>query len=103
MVEKVLQINREKTTFWALFGVLVLAIAFYMYCVNSTVHNTVARQDLEQEASKLSLNIGSEEFRYITKKNSVTIAMAKSLGYHETSPSQFIPRNPDTKVAFLSH
>jgi len=99
MFTTTLQINREKTIFWTLFGVLVISIAFYMYCVNATVHNTVARQNLEAEASRLALKISNEEFQYITKRNSVTLALAHSLGFKEASPSQYISRSPDTSLA----
>ncbi len=103
MLTKTLQINREKIAFWTIFGILTLSIAFYMYCVNVTVHNTVARQNLEQEASRLALKIGNEEFQYITMRNSVTIGLAHSLGFRESAPSQYISRSEEAKVAFLSH
>ena len=103
MITNVIQINREKTIFWTLVGVLAISIAFYMYCINVTVHNTVARQNLELEASKLSLKIGNEEFQYISKRNSVTIALAHELGYKDAQPQEYIPRTPETKVAFASN
>jgi hypothetical protein len=102
MVEKVLQINREKTIFWTLVGILLLCIGFYMYCINSTVHNVVARQNLETEASQLTLSIGSEEFKYISKRNSITLAMAKSLGFREVSAKTFISKDSANQVSFLS-
>ena len=102
MVEKVLELNREKTIFWALLGTLLLSLGFYMYCVNSTVHNVVTRQNLENEASKLTLSIGSEEFKYISKRNSITIQLAYSMGFQDVSKKIFIQSKPETSVAFLS-
>ena len=102
MVEKVLELNREKTIFWTLLGILLLSIGFYMYCVNSTVHNVVARQNLENEASKLTLSIGSKEFKYISKRNSITIQLAYSLGFQDVSKKTFIQSKLQAGVAFLS-
>ncbi len=103
MITDALQINREKTIFWTLVGILAISIAFYMYCINATVHNTVTRQNLELEASKLSLKIGNEEFQYISKRNGVNLALAHSLGYKDAQPEEYIPRTPETKVAFVSN
>ena len=50
MVEKVLQLNREKTLFWTLVGILFLCAGLYIYFINATVHNVVARQNLENES-----------------------------------------------------
>lgn len=90
MVEKVLVINNEKTIFWSLAGVLILAMGFYMYFINTTIHNTVARQNLEAEASSLSLSIGNKEFQYISKRNNVTLAMAHSLGYRDNKQISYV-------------
>ena len=103
MVEKVLQLNKERTLFWTLVGVLLLSLGFYMYFINITVHNVVARQNLESEASELTLEIGNQEFQYITARNSVTMALAHSLGFQDVEVKTFISKKADTAVAFLSH
>ena len=66
MTEKIIQFNSEKMVFWTLLSVLFLCIGFYMYFINSTVHNVVAREKLEAEAAQLTLALGSQEFRYIS-------------------------------------
>ena len=101
MVEKVLELNSEKTIFRSLFGVFTLCAGFYMYFINATVHNIVLRQNLENEASQLTLKIGSQEFEYITKRNSITLPLANSLGFKEAKVQAYIPLSPDTKVAYL--
>ena len=102
MVEKVLELNREKAIFWALFGVFALCAGFYMYFINATVRNIVLRQNLENEASGLTLKIGSQEFEYITKRNSVTLSLARSLGFEEAGVRAYVTLLPDTKMAYLS-
>ncbi|HEY0220711.1 MAG TPA: hypothetical protein VGC58_00630 [Candidatus Paceibacterota bacterium] len=102
MVEKVLDLNREKTIFWTLLGVLIFSALFYIYCINITIHNTVARQNFEAESSSLALKIGSKEFQYISKRNNVTLALAYSMGFKDSKPLAYLSRNSDSSVAFLS-
>lgn len=99
MVEKVLQLNREKTIFWTLIGSLFIAMAFYVYFINTTIHNTVARQNLEAESSSLALSIGSKEFEYISKRNNITLALAHSMGYKEAKDITYIGGNDGRVVA----
>lgn len=98
-----LQLNREKTIFWTLLAILVLCAGFYMYCINTTVHNIVIRQNLENDASSLALTIGSEEFKYITMRNGVTLAMAYSLGFGDVKEKTFISKKTQNQVSYLSH
>lgn len=101
MVEKVLHLNKEKAIFWALLGILLLFVGFYMYLIKGTINNIVLSQNLESEASTLSLAIGNQEFEYITERNSVTLALAHSMGFKDSQDKTFISRNPSTKVAYL--
>ena len=103
MVEKILELNKEKTIFWSLLGALLLSLGFYMYCINATVHNVVVRQNLESEASSLTLEIGNKEFKYITKRNAVTLELAHSLGFKDVETKKFISRSSATKVALSSN
>ncbi len=103
MVERILELNREKTIFWVLLGILVLFVGFYMYFIRTTISNVVIRQNLESEASKLTLEIGNQEFVYITKRNTVTLSLAHSLGFKDTTTKTFLSRTPSIKVAFLSN
>ena len=103
MVEKVLQLNREKTLFWTLLGTFFLCVGLYFYFINATVRSTVALEGLETRASQLSLAIGSEEFQYINSRNSITIELASSLGFREVNAKNYVSRNPSSSpVAFLS-
>ena len=73
-----------------MIGVLLLATGLYMYFINATVHNVVARQNFEAEAGKLTLAIGSQEFKYIEKRNGVTLELAYSLGFEDVKEKKFI-------------
>ena len=102
MTEKVLQLNREKIMFWSMIGAMLLCFGFYMYFINATVHNVVARQNLEAEASSLTLTLGNQEFQYISSKNNITLALAHSLGFKEISAKTFISKNTSKQFSFLS-
>lgn len=99
MVEKVLQLNREKMIFWSLIAVFFLCCGFYMYFINATVHNVVMRQNLEAEASKLTLEIGKQEFQYISKRNAVTLALAHSMGFKDVTPTTFVKKSSASQVS----
>ena len=103
MVEQVLQMNREKTIFWSLVGILFLSACLYIYFINATVRNVVLRQNLESQAATLTLNIGGEEFQYISKRNAVTLSLAYSMGFKDATVKTFITEKPAEQVAFLSH
>ncbi len=100
LIEK---LQRERTIFWSLLTILVFCAGFYMYCVNSTIHNVVSRQNLETAASSLSLTIGSEEFKYITMRNKVDRTLAYSLGFKDVANKTFISQNAANQVSYLSH
>ena len=103
MVEKVLQLNKEKTLFWTLVGIFLLSAGLYFYFINTITRNTVALQNLENESTQLTLTIGSEEFQYIALRNSITLDLAYSLGFKEAGVKNYISRNPSSvTVAFLS-
>jgi len=101
MVEKVLQFNKERAMFWTLLAMMGLFVGLYTYFVTTTINNGVALEKLESEASALSLSLGSKEFEYISKRNSITLSLAHSLGFKDIKDKTYIPRNPANKVAYL--
>lgn len=102
MVSKVLQINNEKTIFWTLLTVFLLAIGLYIYLINSTVRNVVATQNIEGQIAQLNLAISNKEFSYINKRNTVTLNLAYSLGFKEVSAKTYLPKQSTKEVSFLS-
>jgi len=78
-----------------------LSVGFYIYFINATIHNTVAREHLENEASSRTLSIGNKEFQYITMRNAVTLPIAYSLGFKEVSVKTFVSKKSSTQVSYL--
>ncbi len=102
MTEKILQLNTEKNIFWTLVGILLLCAAFYMYSVTTTIHNTVALQNLENQASQMTYSISSEESQYIALRNTITLSYAYSLGFTDVSEKNFISLDSSKQLSYLS-
>lgn len=103
MVGKIINLNRERTIFWSLLAILVMAIGFYMFFINTTVRNVVASQDLEAKITQLSLAISSKEFQYINNRNAVTIGLAYSMGFRDASAKAYINEKSTNEVSFLAN
>jgi hypothetical protein len=103
MMEKVLHLHkdREKEIFWTLAGILLLCAAFYMYSINATIHNVVDRQNLENKATQLTLSIGTQEFQYISMRNSITLSLAESLGFKEVAATTYIPQQVAKQLSYV--
>lgn len=89
----------EKNIFWGLLGIVFFSAIFYIYCVTTTVHNVVLREQMEAEVSELALSIGQKEFDLIGLKNDITLARAQNLGFVEVDHKTFI--TPQS-VSFVS-
>lgn len=74
----------EKTSqiiFWGMTACLILCVSMYMYFVNKTVWNVVARQDAESQIIAINSDLSATEFEYINNKANVTVELAQSLGF----------------------
>lgn len=89
----------EKTIFWGLSGIVFFSAIFYIYCITTTIHNVVARENIEIQASELALSIGQKEFDLIGLKNNITLVRAQNLGFSEVQDKTFITRQ---SVGFVS-
>ena len=92
MTEKILQLNTEKNIFWTLIGILFFCAIFYMYSINVTIRNVVARQNFENKVVDLSLSVGNDEFQYITLRNGVTLQLAYSLGFKDVKEKTYVSK-----------
>ena len=91
MKNKILQLHNEPRLLWTLVGAVTIFLAIYVYCVNQTVFNIIKRQRFEIQISELSSKIGVLESQYISLKNAVTIDLARTLGFKDSS-SEFVSR-----------
>lgn len=83
----------DKALFFIVLGFLISTFVMYVFLVNKTIMNVVAREKVEKNISSLSTSIGELEFKYISLKNKVTLELAHSKGFSDVSPTRFIARN----------
>ena len=81
-------------TFWSLAAIALLSIGLYMYAVNATVTNTLARRTLENKAAALSANIGDRQFGLIAAEEKISLATAYAAGFEDASNPLYISRAP---------
>ncbi|MCC2630929.1 MAG: hypothetical protein K0S38_738 [Candidatus Paceibacter sp.] len=92
-----------KTVFFVTLAALLSTFIFYVYLVNKTVMNVVARQQVERAISEHSTSLGALEFKYIGLKNAVTLELAYAKGFTDATPVSFIAReNTNTALSYNS-
>lgn len=89
---KALSFDTRVRTFWTLTFFSIISLVLYIYGVNATVHNTVARARLEGEVSTISTHIGEMEFAYIGLKNKVSLQVAYARGYSDVTEPTYVSR-----------
>lgn len=89
-----IHITRFKQLIGALGIMACLLIALYVYFVNVTVHNVVARKHIEDSMVDMATEVSILESEYIAMKGSVTLDLAKERGFAQASREQFVHRQP---------
>jgi ABC-type lipoprotein release transport system permease subunit len=90
----------NRTLFFILAGILVSVFVFYVYLVNKTVMNIVAREKTERTIATLSGAIGELELKYIHLRNSVTLDLAHAKGFKDVTSITFIPKNASSELSY---
>lgn len=67
--------------FWALASAIVFMAILYMYFVNKTVWNVVARQHIEKDMAALNSKLSDKEFQYINSVSAITMDTASRMGF----------------------
>lgn len=86
MTTKTLDLNNiERKIFWALVSCICIAVGFYLYSVLALTVAGVDRDHLSRAAHDLATQAGDLEAEYLAESNSITLAHAEELGFHEVS------------------
>lgn len=102
MITKTLDFNNiERKIFWALVSCLGVVLAFYLYSVLALTVAGVDRDHLARAARDLSTQAGDLEAEYLSASNSVTLAHAQELGFHEVN-AKFASTNPAKVVLSMA-
>lgn len=88
-----------KHIFYVLAVISALSLVLYVYAINQTVRNIIARQGIERQLSGLTSQIGEMEFTYIAKENSIDLAHAYTMGFKDVTANVFVTRSPSVAYA----
>ena len=91
-VKKLNLVNLNQKIFWSLGAFLLFSSILYVYFVNQTILNIVARENLEGDIVALNSEISEMEFEYISQKNAITLVYAYSLGFKDANNVKFASR-----------
>ena len=86
--------------FWFLTGACLFALATYVYAVNATAHHVAERAALEREASDLSAEIATLEFRSIALKGDITLDLARQYGFEEVEKPLYVASDKADSLSF---
>lgn len=84
----------EKRLITGLILAFVVLGGLYVYLVNQTVHNVVARREIEQTMSALASEVGDLELAHLELKDAITIQYAYTLGFRELAGTTYVSRDP---------
>lgn len=99
---KTISYDARVRLFWTLVFASVTLLGLYVYGINATVRNTVARQDLEAEALNIGTHLGEMEFAYINLKNDVSLDMAYARGFKDVTAPVYISRSTSKSLSMNS-
>ncbi|MFZ2484846.1 MAG: hypothetical protein WAX80_02815 [Minisyncoccia bacterium] len=86
--------------FWALLSLSIIFFFVYIYAINMTTRNIVARQNLERQIAEVSGKLSSLEFVFIGLKNDVTVELAHRYGFQEVRNPLYVSRTPKASLSF---
>lgn len=87
----------SSTTMHIALGVLGITMAFYFYLVASTIFNVAGRANVENELRIVKSSLSEIELEYLASGNSISLDLARSLGYQEANNAVFVSENTVAK------
>lgn len=85
----------EKQAVWVLLILNIVLAGGYVYGVNRTVFNVVAKTKAEKSLAQISVAVADLESSQVSLKNKITLDFAYSQGFKDASKQQiFIVKKP---------
>lgn len=85
-------LSLKRRIFWVLVVSIAALLFLYGYFVSYSIVNVVLREEVEQELTQVTTRLSDLEFQYLSKRDTINIALAYSLGFQDISQKQFIYR-----------
>lgn len=94
MTNKMATIGKmERNLFYIFFAATVLFLSAYLYLVNQSVFNIVARKQAEEKIGELRMTVAGIEAEYLSiAKQEITPDNAYALGFKDISEEQTYAR-----------
>ncbi|MSR73046.1 hypothetical protein EXS61_00335 [Candidatus Parcubacteria bacterium] len=104
MKAKIIELKNERTMVWVTLAFVVTLLLLYVYFMNETVFTVAKRASLQQELALHTSKISQLEFKSISLRNNIDLALAYSLGFNDikTNELRYISKTPTTALATLS-
>lgn len=78
--------------FWGLVLLVMIFVGLYIFLIDRTIWNVVARQNDEKSLDSLNSQTAQLESTYMSMENSLDMNMAKSLGFNSAPDTKYINR-----------
>lgn len=88
--------NIEQKIFWVLSSLIGVVVMLYLYSVISLTLAVVDRNSMNNATHQLANQASELESEYLKQTNSVTLAYAQTLGFHEANAK--FARNTEIKL-----
>lgn len=98
MNTRVIKLPQYKHLFYGILLVTLVSAGLYVYGVQKTVRNIIARQAVESSLSAISIQTSEDEFAYIDESNSIDMVRATNLGFTPVEANTFVARNPNVAM-----
>lgn len=89
----------SRAVFWTILGLIVFLGLAYMYYINQTIWNVAAREKTINEIASINSQLGEKEFEYMKSKGSVTMEVAKQMGFSQPKRVSFVTKEIFKTVA----
>jgi hypothetical protein len=83
---------RRRLIFSAIVGSVGILMVSYAYLLNVTIFDGVHIENTEKKIATLNSTVGNLEQQYFEAKKSVTLSLAKNLGFTDAESELYISR-----------
>ncbi len=78
----------EEKIVWAGFAAVIVLVMSYLYLVNSSVFNIMARREAEEKIGSLGTQVALLESQYIELSSHIDMDLARQFGFREIEDTE---------------
>ena len=93
---KIVNLFESRLATAVLLGLIAVLLGAYVYLVNNSVFNIVARETALEKASNYATELAVLESRYIELSGNITLSLAYTLGFADASAESVFVREGET-------